>query len=183
MLSPTRSRRRFHETDGAPRPDGSSVRELEMCENAVARPLTRRRLLAIGVAGAATLLAGCDSGAQSETGWTFVDDRRHTVRLKKRPTRIVAYTTAAAALHDWGVTPVGVFGDNPREDPSLTGFPWSKAQIVGSVYGEIDVEALQSVKAELIVSRWYPPPRDTPVFGFKDPSSRRRSARRCRSSG
>ena len=139
-----------------------------MCENAVARPLTRRRLLAIGVAGAASLLAGCDSGAQSETGWTFVDDRRHTVRLKKRPTRIVAYTTAAAALHDWGVTPVGVFGDNPREDPSLTGFPWSKAQIVGSVYGEIDVEALQSVKAELIVSRWYPPPRDTPVFGFKD---------------
>ena len=139
-----------------------------MRENAFARPLTRRRLLAIGVAGAATLLAGCDSGAQSETGWTFVDDRRHTVRLKKRPTRIVAYTTAAAALHDWGVTPVGVFGDNPREDPSLTGFPWSKAQIVGSVYGEIDVEALQSVKAELIVSRWYPPPRDTPVFGFKD---------------
>ena len=139
-----------------------------MCENAFARPLTRRRLLAIGVAGAATLLAGCDSGAQSETGWTFVDDRRHTVRLKKRPTRIVAYTTAAAALHDWGVTPVGVFGDNPREDPSLTGFPWSKAQIVGSVYGELDVEALQSVKAELIVSRWYPPPRDTPVFGFKD---------------
>jgi len=139
-----------------------------MRENAFARPLTRRRLLAIGVAGAATLLAGCDSGAQSETGWTFVDDRRHTVRLKKRPTRIVAYTTAAAALHDWGVTRVGVFGDNPREDPSLTGFPWSKAQIVGSVYGEIDVEALQSVKAELIVSRWYPPPRDTPVFGFKD---------------
>jgi iron complex transport system substrate-binding protein len=92
----------------------------------------------------------------------------HTVRLRQRPTRIVAYTSAAAALHDWGVTPVGVFGDNPREEPSLAGFPWHKAQIVGSVYGEIDVDALKSLRPELIVSRWYPPPRNAPVFGFKD---------------
>ena len=114
------------------------------------------------------MLAGCGSDAGGETGWTFVDDRKHTVRLNRRPTRIVAYTTAAAALHDWGVTPVGVFGDHPREDPSLAEFPWSKVQIVGSVYGEIDVEALRSLEAELVVSRWYPPPRDAPVFGFRD---------------
>ena len=131
-------------------------------------PITRRRLLATGVAGGAALLVGCGSGARSETGWTFVDDRHHAVKLNRRPTRIVAYTTAAAALHDWGVTPVGVFGDDPREDPSLAAFPWHKAQIVGSVYGEIDTEALRSLKAELIVSRWYPPPADAPVFGFKD---------------
>jgi iron complex transport system substrate-binding protein len=139
-----------------------------MNENAIERPVTRRRLLATGIAGGVALLVGCGSGPQGETGWTFVDDRKHTVRLKRRPTRIVAYTTAAAALHDWGVTPVGVFGDDPREDPSLAGFPWHKAQIVGSVYGEIDTEALRALKAELIVSRWYPPPNDTPVFGFKD---------------
>jgi iron complex transport system substrate-binding protein len=139
-----------------------------MNANAIQRPVTRRRLLATGVAGGVALLAGCGSGARSESGWTFVDDRRHTVRLRRRPTRIVAYTSAAAALHDWGVTPVGVFGDDPREDPSLAAFPWHEAQIVGSVYGEIDVEALQALKAELIVSRWYPPPADTPAFGFKD---------------
>jgi hypothetical protein len=40
-----------------------------------------------------------------------------------RPMRIVAYTTAAAALHDWGVTPVDVFGHDPREDPVLAGVP------------------------------------------------------------
>jgi iron complex transport system substrate-binding protein len=139
-----------------------------MKETAIERPVTRRRLLATGVAGGVALLVGCGSGEQIGTGWTFVDDRKHTVRLKRRPTRIVAYTTAAAALHDWGVTPVGVFGDDPREDPSLARFPWNKARIVGSVYGEIDTEALQSLKAELIVSRWYPPPDDTPIFGFKD---------------
>jgi iron complex transport system substrate-binding protein len=139
-----------------------------MIADAIERPVTRRRLLAAGVAGGVGLLVGCGSGAQSASGWTFVDDRHRTIRLQRRPTRIVAYTSAAAALHDWGVTPVGVFGDDPREDPSLAGFPWHEAQIVGSVYGEIDVEALQSLKAELIVSRWYPPPVDTPVFGFKD---------------
>jgi iron complex transport system substrate-binding protein len=139
-----------------------------MNENAPERALTRRQLLAAGLLTGATLLAGCGSSGLRAGGWTFVDDRKHTVRLSKRPTRIVAYIATAAALDQWGVTPVGVFGDNPREDPALAGFPWDKSQIVGSVYGEIDVAKLLALKAELIVSQWYPPPRDRPLFGFKD---------------
>jgi len=135
---------------------------------AIERPVTRRRLLATGVAAGATLLAGCDSDAQNGTGWTFVDDRKHTIRLKKRPTRIVAYSTAAAALHDWGVTPAGVFGDSPREDPLLAGLPWNQVEVVGSVWGQIDIGRLRALKADLIVSRWYPPPDDAPTFGFND---------------
>jgi iron complex transport system substrate-binding protein len=138
-----------------------------MTENILERPLTRRQVLA-GIATGATLLVGCGSDGQHAAGWTFVDDRKHKVSLSKRPTRIVAYTTAAAALNQWGVTPVGVFGDNPRQDASLASFPWAKSQILGSVYGEIDVAALRAVGAELIVSRWYPLPRASPVFGFKD---------------
>jgi iron-desferrioxamine transport system substrate-binding protein len=129
-------------------------------------PITRRRLLTIGVAGGVTFLVGCGTAAHSGSAWTFVDDRRHTIRLRTRPTRIVAYTTAAAALHDWGVTPVGVFGDDPREDPTLADIPWNEVTIVGSVYGEIDTDALRSLRPQVIVSRWYPPPEDTPVFGF-----------------
>jgi iron complex transport system substrate-binding protein len=137
-----------------------------MNESAIERPVTRRRLLAIGVAGGATLLVGCGSGSKGETRWTFIDDRKHRVLLKRRPTRIVAYSTAAAALYDWGVTPAGVFGDSPREDPLLAGLPWNKVTIVGSVYGQVDIETLRALKADLIVSRWYPP--YAPVFGFKD---------------
>jgi iron complex transport system substrate-binding protein len=131
-------------------------------------------VIAAGFAAGAGFLVGCGSGGQDAAGWTFVDDRRHTVSLRKRPTRIVAYSTAAAALHQWGVTPVGVFGDNPREDPVLAGFPWGESDIVGSVYGEIDTAKLRSLKADLIVSQWYPPPADSPLFGFKDLTQQRR---------
>jgi len=131
-------------------------------------------VLTAGLAGGAGLVVGCRSAGKDAGGWTFVDDRKQTVRLPKRPTRIVAYTTAAAALQQWGVTPVGVFGDDPREDPVLVGFPWDESQVVGSVYGEIDVAMLLSLKAELIVSQWYPPPADTPLFGFKDLAQQKR---------
>jgi iron complex transport system substrate-binding protein len=141
---------------------------IAMSEHAIERPVTRRGLLAIGLGGGVSLLLGCGSATRSEADWTFVDDRMHTVRLRQRPTRIVAYTTAAAALYDWGVTPVGVIGADPKQDPALAGFPWNKVQIVGSVYGEIDIQALRSLRAELIVSRWYPPPDDAAVFGFTD---------------
>ena len=139
-----------------------------MNENALESALTRRQVLAAALVAGAACVAGCGSNRAPVRGWAFVDDRKHGVRLSKRPTRIVAYTAAAAALHQWGVTPVGVFGNNPREDPALAGYSWDKSQIVGSVYGEIDVAKLLALKAELIVSRWYPPPRDSPLFGFKD---------------
>jgi iron-desferrioxamine transport system substrate-binding protein len=139
-----------------------------MNEKALEGPFTRRQLVGAGLALGAGLVVGCGSASKGAGAWTFVDDRKLTVRLPRRPTRIVAYTTAAAALRQWGVTPVGVFGDNPREDPVLAGFPWGESEVIGSVYGEIDGAMLDSLKAELIVSMWYPPPANAPLFGFKD---------------
>ncbi len=136
--------------------------------------LTRRQALAACCAAGAGFMVGCGSAESGAGDWTFVDDRKQTVRLSKRPTRIVAYTSAAAALHQWGVTPVGVFGDSPREDPALAGFPWGEAEVVGSVYGELDLAKLLSLKAQLIVSRWYPSAADSPLFGFKDLAQQKR---------
>jgi iron complex transport system substrate-binding protein len=137
-------------------------------ENALERSLTRRQVLTAGCAASTLLLVGCGSDEQDTVGWRFVDDRKKTVALRQRPTRIVAYSTAAVALYDWGITPVGVFGDDPAGEPALAGYPWNESELIGSVYGEIDIAKLRSVKAELIVSRWYPTPRNSPVFGFKD---------------
>src|SRR4051794_17780130 len=87
-----------------------------------------RQVLTGGFGLAAGLVVGCGSVERDAAGWSFVDDRKHTVRLSRRPTRIVAYTSAAAALHRWGVTPVGVFGDDPGEAPELAGYPWRKSE-------------------------------------------------------
>jgi iron complex transport system substrate-binding protein len=145
-----------------------------MRDDGPGQQLTRRQVLAAGVAAGATVLVGCGSRRPEPAQWTFVDDRKHTVRSKMRPTRIVAYTTAAAALHDWGVTAVGVFGESPREDPYLTRFPWRKSEVVGSVYGQVDIDKLLALRADLIVSRWYPAPsKEVPVFGFKDLAQQR----------
>jgi iron complex transport system substrate-binding protein len=140
--------------------------------------LSRRQVLAASLATGATLLVSCASDKQATAGWSFVDDRNRVVKLSKRPTRIVAYTSAAAALHHWGVTPVGVFGAAPQEDPTLADFPWDESEIVGSAYGEVDIAKLLALKADLIVSRWYPPPRDSPVFGFRDKAQEKRTASR-----
>ena len=141
---------------------------------ALEQPLTRRQVLTAGCAAAAGFVVGCGAAERQAAGWSFVDDRQQTVRLSRRPTRIVAYTTAAAALHQWGVTPVGVFGDSPQEDPVLAGYPWGRSQIVGAVYGEIDLAKLLALRPDLIVSRWYPPPADAPLFGFKDLAQQKR---------
>jgi iron complex transport system substrate-binding protein len=136
--------------------------------NALERALTRRQVLAVGLASSALLLVGCGADEPDAVGWRFVDDRKKTVTSRRRPTRIVAYSTAAAALFRWGVTPVGVFGDDPAAEPALAGYPWTESVLIGSVYGEIDVTKLRSVKADLIVSRWYPTSDASLVFGFKD---------------
>jgi iron complex transport system substrate-binding protein len=137
-------------------------------EGGVERQLTRRELLAAGLAIGATLMPGCGSSGSESAAWTFVDDRKHTVRLNKRPTRIAAYSTSAAALHQWGVTPVGVFGEDPPDDPWLAGFPWTDSEVVGSVYGEIDTAKLLALRTQLIVTQWFPQGRTSPLFGFKD---------------
>jgi iron complex transport system substrate-binding protein len=132
------------------------------------RLFTRRQVVvSAALATGAALLAGCGSSGSS-AGWEFIDDRGHAVRLSNRPTRIAAYVTSAAALQDWGVTPVGVFGEDPPDDPRLAGFPWGRSEIVGSVYGEIDTAKLLALQTQLIVSRWFPLPSNTPLFGFKD---------------
>lgn len=138
--------------------------------------LTRRELLAAGLAVGATLMAGCGSYGSGSAAWSFVDDRKHTVRLKRRPTRIAAYSASAAALHQWGVTPIGVFGEDPPDDRWLAGFPWTDSEVVGSVYGEIDAAKLVALKTELIVSQWFPQANTSPLFGFKDLAQQHRIA-------
>ncbi|MFJ8469728.1 ABC transporter substrate-binding protein [Streptomyces swartbergensis] len=145
-------------------------------ESAQAARLDRRRFLALGGALAATgLLAACgdsdsgnDSGkdgsakdAASSGPWTFTDDRGKKIKLPKRPERIVAQSHPAAALWDFGIQPVGIFGPQktPEGDPSpqIGNIDLSKTTSVGTAFGEFQMEKLISLKPDLIVTIAYGP--------------------------
>jgi iron complex transport system substrate-binding protein len=144
-------------------------------------PLRRRRLLAGAVALAtALLLAACGSdgsdgpaaagsAAPSDGPWSYTDDLGQTVELDQTPTRIAAYGDAAAALWNFGVTPVAIFTwMDPAEDSMFDGLDLSETEVVGKVYGEISLERLAAAKPDIIVSTSYDGDTPDEMYGFKD---------------
>ncbi|MFC5907740.1 ABC transporter substrate-binding protein [Streptacidiphilus monticola] len=140
-------------------------------------PLSRRGLLAAGgAAGLGALLAACGSSGSSKSSadaaaasasaagpWTFTDDRRKTVRLDRPPTRVVAYTGTAAALHDFGVNDriVGVFGPtrlaNGKADPMAGDLDIAEVTVLGNAWGEFSVEKYAALRPELLVTNMWQP--------------------------
>lgn len=141
---------------------------------ALHRPLPRGSLLAAGGAlGAAALLTACgddreDSGSggagddSGGTGFTFTDDRDETVSLDRAPDRIVAYVTAAAALYDYGIDCVGIFGPSSPVDgernPHVGDLDVSTLTSLGEAWGEFNVEKYAGLEPDLLISNMVPPP-------------------------
>lgn len=136
--------------------------------------VTRRRLLAAG--SALVLVAGAGvARAQSGTpaagspvaagGWTFTDDRGITAELSETPTRVVAQVSAAAALWDYGVRPVGIFGPSSREDgtqdPQSGNVDLAAVESIGEIWGDFDLEAFVALEPDLLVSQLY---ADSPLW-------------------
>ncbi|WP_030160175.1 ABC transporter substrate-binding protein [Glycomyces sp. NRRL B-16210] len=131
----------------------------------------RRGLLAGGGAlGLTGVLAACgtDDGDDADGGsggsWSFTDDSGATVELDAVPTKIVAFTGLAAAIHDFGITPTGVFGPTVNEDGSATtqagNLPVGDIEIIGNSWGEFDLEAYVTLEPQIIATHF-----------FRDPSS------------
>ncbi|HQY31982.1 MAG TPA: ABC transporter substrate-binding protein [Thermomicrobiales bacterium] len=140
--------------------------------------LDRRSLLAMGSGLAlASLLTHAASaqdatpdatpatanGMQPDGTWAFTDDRGITVTLDKMPERIVADINVAAALWDFGLRPVGIFGWNILSATEIAGgaggnLDLSTVEIV-SEFGtdQIDVEKLAGLDPDLIVSSVFAP--------------------------
>lgn len=128
-------------------------------------PPGRRRLLAAGALGLFTLgAAGCSpptAGRRQavlgdEAGWSFTDDAKRTIRLPRRPRRIVAYASSAAALWDYGIHAVGVYGHVRKKgggtNAGLLGeVDPDRVTAVGNISGHISIERLGRVRADLVV--------------------------------
>ncbi|NUP80514.1 MAG: ABC transporter substrate-binding protein [Nonomuraea sp.] len=137
--------------------------------------LARRGFLAAtaGLAAALTLSA-CGGGTEATSGggasaapassaaaqsWTFTDDRDKKLELPKRPARIVAQVGSAAALWDFGVRPVAVFGPHKladgSRDPQVGNVDITKVEGLGNVWDEFNVEKYISLQPDLLVSNMY----------------------------
>jgi iron complex transport system substrate-binding protein len=146
--------------------------------------LSRRRLLAGGVAivAAAAGLAGCgtdDAGPERAAGsatptsgpWSWTDDLGQTVELDEAPVRIAAYGDEAAALWNFGITPVALFHYmDPVQDPTFESLDLTQTQVIGTAYGEINLEQLAAAQPDLIVTTTYAD--DTPESMPTAPRSR-----------
>ncbi|MCI9889252.1 ABC transporter substrate-binding protein [Micrococcales bacterium 31B] len=121
---------------------------------------TRRTLglsLALGAAGLATACqASSPADGASAGAWTFTDDQARAITLPSRPTRIAGYSDSMLALMDFGITPVALFDRMaPEENSQMKGHDLGATKIVGTTYGEINIEALAATKPELIVTTIY----------------------------
>ncbi|RBQ20135.1 ABC transporter substrate-binding protein [Spongiactinospora rosea] len=135
----------------------------------MSNPVLHRRGFLTAVAGSAALmgLAACGgsgggaaaSPAASGGGWAFTDDRGKKVSLSARPTRVVAQAAAAAALWDFGVRPIAVFGPHRLKDggrdPQVGEVDITKVESLGNVFDEFNVEKYASLRPELLVSGMY----------------------------
>lgn len=123
---------------------------------------SRRQLLGGALATFALTPWGSVAGQTPRAGWTFTDDRDITVTLPERPDRVAAQISAAAALWDYGVRPIAVFGPqrltDGAADPRAGAVDLEQVASVGQLWGELDVERLLALDAELIVTPMWESP-------------------------
>lgn len=144
-----------------------------------AKSITRREFVKGGAALGLLLAASCGrddaheaSRTETEGGWSFTDDRGITASVASRPTRVVAYDTAASALWHLGIKPVGMFGAAREGNPALEGMELTGIESVGEVYGEVNLEKVAALNTDLVVTAF--DPRQTAVFGFADLDGQRK---------
>ncbi|MFC7615189.1 ABC transporter substrate-binding protein [Actinokineospora soli] len=106
--------------------------------------------------------AGSASNAPAAEGpWEFTDDRGTKISLPERPKRIVAQVHAAAALWDFGVKPVGVFGPqrtaDGKPDPQVGNVDLAAVTSVGAEFGEFNLEQYANLEPDLVVTIMYGP--------------------------
>jgi iron complex transport system substrate-binding protein len=134
-------------------------------------------LLALTVVGVSACSGDDDGGSASasgESGWEFTDDLGTTVELNVTPTRIAGLNDVLSSLWNYGIEPVASWGQTSIEDDvAFEGKDLSGVEIVGTSYGQLDLEALAAADPDLIVASVYPTDSagtidpEAPLYGFE----------------
>ncbi|WP_018504752.1 ABC transporter substrate-binding protein [Parafrankia discariae] len=123
---------------------------------------SRRGFLIGGAAAASIVLVGCgdddsgEAGAGGDGAWEYTDTSGTKITRPKRPERIVAYISSAAALWDFGVRPIAVFGPQETEDGKKEvqagNIDLDAVDSVGVVWDDFNVEKFTSLNPDLVVT-------------------------------
>jgi iron complex transport system substrate-binding protein len=133
-------------------------------------------LLALAVLGVSACSSpdGEDSAAAAESGWEFTDDLGNTVTLDEAPTRVAGLNDVLSSLWNYGIEPVAAWGQTSIEDDvAFEGKDLSGVEIVGTSYGQIDLEQLAAADPDVIVASVYPSDsegtidEESPLYGFE----------------
>jgi len=146
-----------------------------------------RAALVTSVAVSALLLAGCTStnssddsagsgsSAAADGAWSYKDATGTTVKVDHTPKRIVVLNDIAISFIEYGLKPVGTFGQlTMAKDARFDDLDTDGITQLGEAYGDIDLEQLAALKPDLVVTSVYPTDEkgtlDTtqPGYGFKD---------------
>jgi iron complex transport system substrate-binding protein len=136
----------------------------------------RRRVTLIGgVLTAVLVLAACGSTdgpgdretAKKDGPWSHASASGETIKLDHTPVRIIAHSDEAAALLSYGIRPVGIYGnEDPKKNRNLAGYDLSGIAVLGTAWGEVDVEKAAALHPDLIVADWWP--AEKAYSGFED---------------
>jgi iron complex transport system substrate-binding protein len=131
-------------------------------------------LTVVAVSACSSDDGGGDTAAAAESGWEFTDDLGNTVTLDEAPTRVAGLNDVLSSLWNYGIEPVAAWGQTSMEDDvAFEGKDLSGVEIVGTSYGQIDLEALAAAEPDLIVTSVYPTDSegtldpDAPLYGFE----------------
>lgn len=133
---------------------------------------SRRMFLGASAAAAPLLLLVGANGSRAQEAElaTFTDDRGRMVEFPASGARVVAQSTSASALWDFGFHPVGIFGPTKMPDGSVDfqagDVDLDEVTSVGD-YGALDTEALIALDPDLYVdltwgegALWYLTPEE-----------------------
>lgn len=152
-----------------------------------------RSVLLTAVAASALLLAGCsstgstgsDTGstAASDAPWSYKDATGTTVKVDHTPKRVVVLNDIAISFVQYGLHPVGTFGQlTMASDARFKGLDTKGITQLGKAYGDIDLEQLAALKPDLVITSVYPTDEQgtidtkSPGYGFKDMAQQKQVA-------
>ncbi len=95
-------------------------------------------------------------GGLSALAWEFTDGAGNTITLDNPPERVVAFSSSAAGLMQFGIKPVAIFADGTGSTKSFEDFDLEGITFIETAYNELHPESLLAFDPDLIVTEYFP---------------------------